>query len=63
MALCLVDLENAFDMVPHQRLLDVLSNTYGVNAGMLETIRRVLVNTWGQVPGRKQPFQTTTGVK
>ena len=47
LALCLVDLEKAFDTVPHQRLLDVLSNTYGVDACMLETIRRVLVDTWG----------------
>ena len=30
---------------------------------MLETIRWVLVDTWGQVPGREQPFRTTTGVK
>ena len=56
LALCLVDLEKAFDTVPHQHLLDVLSNTYGVDAAMLETIRRVLVDTWGQVPGGKQPF-------
>ena len=33
--LCLVDLEKAFDTVLHQRLLNVLSNTYGVNAAML----------------------------
>ena len=63
LALCLVDLEKAFDTVPHQRLLDILSNTHGVDACMLETIRRVLVDTWGQVPGGKQPFRTTTGVK
>ena len=63
LALCLVDLEKAFDTVPHQHLLDVLLNTYGVNACMLETIRRVLVDSWGQVPGGKQPFRTTTGVK
>ena len=47
LALCLVDLEKAFDTVPCQHLLDVLSNTYGVDACMLETIRRVLVDTWG----------------
>ena len=56
LALCLVDLEKAFDTVPHQHLLEVLSNSYGVNAAMLETIRQVLVDTWGQVPGGKQPF-------
>ena len=56
LALCLVDLEKAFDTVPHQRLLDVLSKTYGVNTAMLETIRRALMDTWGQVSGRKQPF-------
>ena len=39
LALCLVDLEKAFDMVPHQHLLDVLSNTSGVDACMVETIR------------------------
>ena len=44
LALCLVDLEKAFDMVPHQHLLDVLSNTYGIDACMLETICRVLVD-------------------
>ena len=63
LALCLVDLEKALDTVPHQLLLDMLSNTYRVDACMLETIRWVLVDTWGQVPGRKQPFQTTMGVK
>ena len=63
LALCLIDLEKAFDMVPCQPLLDLLSNTYGVDACMLKTIRWVLVDTWGQVPGGKQPFQTTTGVK
>ena len=56
LALCLVDLEKAFDTVPHQHLLDVLSNTYGVDAAMLETIHRVLVDTWGQLPGGKQLF-------
>ena len=63
LALCLVDLEKAFDLVPHQHLLDVLSNTYGINACMLETICWVLVDTWGQVPGGKQPFRMNTGVK
>ena len=63
LALCLLDLEKAFDTVPYHRLLEVLSNTYGVNAAMLETIRWVLVDTWGQVPGGKQPFQTTMGIK
>ena len=38
LALCLVDLEKAFDTVPCQHLLDVLSNTYGGDAAMLETI-------------------------
>ena len=51
LALCLVDLEKAFNMVPHQHLLDALSNKYGVDACMLETICRVLVDTWGQVSG------------
>ena len=63
LALCLVDLEKAFDAVPHQHLLEVLSTNYGVNAAMLETIHQLLVDTWGQVPGGKQPFQTTMGVK
>ena len=63
LALCLVDLEKAFDIVPRQHLLDVLSNTYEVDAAMLETIGWVLVDTWGQVPGGKQPFQTIMGVK
>ena len=56
LALCPVDLEEVFDTVPHQYLLEVLSNDCGVNAAMLETICRVLVDTWGQVPGGKQPF-------
>ena len=51
LALCLVDLEKAFDIVPRQHLLDVLSNTYGVNAAMLETIRLVFMDSWGQVTG------------
>ena len=63
LALCLVDLEKAFDTVLRQHLLDVLSNTYGVDACMLETICWVLVDTWGQVPGGEQPFRTTMGVK
>ena len=45
LALCLVYLEKAFDVVPHRHLLDVLSNTYSIDACMLETIRRVLVDT------------------
>ena len=53
LVLCLVDLEKAFDTVPCHRLLEVLSNTYGVNAAMVETIRWVLVDIWGQVPGGK----------
>ena len=47
LALCLVDLEKAFDMVPHHHLLEVLSTEYGVDRDMLETIRRVLVDTRG----------------
>ena len=61
--LCLVDLEKAFDTVPHQHLLEVLLINYGINAAMLETIRWVLVDIWGQVPGRKQPFRMTMGIK
>ena len=61
--MCLVDLEKAFDTVPHQRLLHVLASDYGIDASMLETIRRVLVDTRSQVPGGKQSFQTTMGVK
>ena len=63
LALCLVDLGKAFDTVPHQHLLDVLSHTYGIDACMLETICWVLVDTRGQVPCGKQPFQTTMGIK
>ena len=63
LALCLVDLEKAFDAVPHQHLLEALSTNYGANAAMLETIHRLMVDTWRQVLGGKQPFQTTMGVK
>ena len=63
LALCLVDLEKVFDTVPCQRLLEVLSTNYGVNAAMLGTICWVLVDTWGQVPGGNQPFQMTIGMK
>ena len=63
LVLCLVDLEKAFDTVPCQHLLEVLSTNYGINTAMLETIHQVLVDTWGQVPGEKQPFHMTMGVK
>ena len=50
LVLCLVDLEKAFDTIPHDRLLHLLDTEYGVGADMLETIRRILTNTRGQVP-------------
>ena len=50
-------------MVPRSRLLDVLRDTYGLDCNLLETIRRVLVNTSGMVPGSRAPFCTTMGVK
>ena len=52
-----------FDTVPRQHLLEVLADEYGLDKSMLEAIRRVLTDTRGQVPGGKQPFQTTMGVK
>ena len=63
LSLCLVDLEKAFDTVPRSRLLNVLRDTYGLDCNILETIRRVLVNTSGMVPGGRTPFRTTMGVK
>ena len=63
LALCLVDLEKAFDTVARQRLLQVLQEEYGVGADMLETIRRILIDTRGQVPGGNGTFKTTMGVK
>ena len=50
LVLCLVDLEKAFDTIPHNRLLHVLDTEYGVGADMLETIRHILIKTRGQVP-------------
>ena len=50
LVLCLVDLEKAFDVIPCDRLLHLLDTEYGVEADMLETIRRILINTQGQVP-------------
>ena len=45
LVLCLVDLEKAFDTIPHNRLLHLLDTECGVGADMLETIRHILINT------------------
>ena len=58
-----MDLEKAFDTVPRQHLLEVLAAEYKLDKAMLEAVRRVLTDTRGQVPGGKQPFRTTMGVK
>ena len=50
LVLCLVDLEKAFDTIPRDKLLHILDTKYGVGVDMLETIRCILINTWGQVP-------------
>ena len=50
LVLCLVDLEKVYDIVPHDRLLHLLDAEYGVGVDMLETIRRILINTRGKVP-------------
>ena len=44
LALCFVDMEKAFDMVPRQCLMHVLLDHYGVNSNMVETIRRMYTN-------------------
>ena len=48
--LCLVDLEKVFDTVLCDRLLHLLDAEYEVGVDMLETIRRILINTRGKVP-------------
>ena len=67
LALCLVDLEKAFDTVPHQRLLEVVSTNYGIDAAMLENIRWVLgrrcylaytSTVWSNISKPTRPPQT-----
>ena len=50
LVLCLVELENTFDAILHDRLLQLLDTEYGVGSDVLETIRCILINTRGQVP-------------
>ena len=45
LALYFVDMEKAFDTVPHQRLVCVLIDHYGVNPSMVETIRHMCTST------------------
>ena len=45
LALCFVDMERAFNMVPHQCLMRVLLDHYGINSDMVETIRHMYTNT------------------
>ena len=43
--------------------MDTLLHKYGVNADMVESIRRLLANTRGLVAGDSEFFPTTMGVK
>ena len=63
LCLCFVDLEKAFDTVLRKRLMNVLLEHYGVSHDMVETIRRMYVDTKGQAAGASTFFDTTMGVK
>ena len=45
LALCFVDMEKAFNMVPRQCLMWVLLDHYGINSDMVETIRCMYTDT------------------
>ena len=61
LSMCLVDLEKAFDTVKQARLIKVLQD-YRVGPNMLETIRRLYINTRGQVAGDSEFFCSAMGV-
>lgn len=63
LCLCFVDLEKAFDTVPRKHLMHILLEHYGVSKDMVETIRRMYVDTKGQAAGASTFFDTTMGVK
>ena len=50
LCICLIDFEKAFDRVPRLRMLEVLLE-YGIDKHLVEVIRRLYINTLGQVAG------------
>lgn len=54
-----LDIEKAFDMIPHARLLHVLRYTIGLPLAYIEAIRRLLVGYSTTIFG--QPIQITRG--
>ena len=62
LAIALIDMEKAFDTVPRARLMEVLQQQYHIDPNMVEVIRRMYIDTQGQVVGGTAWFTTTMGV-
>ena len=63
LAIALIDMEKAFDTVPRARLMEVLQQQYHIDPNMVEVIRRMYIDTQGQVAGGTARFTTTMGVR
>ena len=63
LAICFVDLEKAFDTVPRAKMISLLLHHYKVPPSLVEQIRRLYIQTCGQVAGDNCKFNSTTGVR
>lgn len=63
LALFYVDLEKAFDMVPHDQLIRILGEYYHLDSIIVETIKWIYTDVWEQAVGHDATFGMAMGVK